>query len=86
VALIPSGKVSCGSASWPTRRARSRFAAGVGRTYLGSGWQRDVEDAVELGFSHLSLGFNRMANPGVLSAGHLDAVSAAKAEAAAILR
>ncbi len=35
-----------------------------GRVYLGEGWQRQVDEALELGFADLSFGFNRMANPG----------------------
>jgi probable F420-dependent oxidoreductase len=51
-----------------------------GRVYLGEGWQREVDTALELGFSHLSFGFNRIANPGLAHAEHLDAVLAAKPE------
>ena len=51
-----------------------------GRVYLGEGWQREVEAAIELGFSHLSFGFNRMANPGLSHDQHLEAVLAAKPE------
>jgi hypothetical protein len=48
--------------------------------YLGDGWQRQLEEAVELGFADLSLGFNRLANPGRRHDEHLDAVIAAKDE------
>jgi probable F420-dependent oxidoreductase len=51
-----------------------------GRVYLGDGWQRQLEEAVELGFADLSLGFNRLANPGRRHDEHLDAVIAAKDE------
>jgi probable F420-dependent oxidoreductase len=51
-----------------------------GRVYLGDGWQRAVDTALELGFSHLSFGFNRIANPGLSHDEHLDAVLAAKPE------
>ncbi len=56
-----------------------------GRTYIHDRWQTDLEDAVELGYSHFAIGFNRMANPGLSHAGHLDAAIAAKTEADAIL-
>jgi probable F420-dependent oxidoreductase len=49
-----------------------------GRVYLGDGYERRVEEACELGFAELSVGFNRMANPGFSHAEHLDAVIAAK--------
>jgi hypothetical protein len=51
-----------------------------GRVYLGEGWQREVDTALELGFSHLSFGFNRIANPGLTHDEHLDAVLTAKPE------
>jgi probable F420-dependent oxidoreductase len=51
-----------------------------GRVYLGDGWQRRIEEAIELGFADLSLGFNRLANPGRPHEEHLDAMIAAKAE------
>jgi probable F420-dependent oxidoreductase len=48
-----------------------------GRIYLGDGWQRELEQAVELGFADLSIGFNRLANPGRSHDEHLDqAISA----------
>ena len=56
-----------------------------GRVYLGDGWQAKVEQAVELGFSHLSVGFNRMAHPDAGLAGHLDAIVAAKAALDAVV-
>ena len=51
-----------------------------GRVYLGDGWQRQVEQAVELGFSDLSIGVNRLAHPGLGLAFHLEALQAAKPE------
>ena len=51
-----------------------------GRVYLGPGWQERVEEAVELGFGDLSIGFNRLAQPGLSHAEHLAAVIAAKLE------
>jgi probable F420-dependent oxidoreductase len=51
-----------------------------GRVYLGPGWQSLVEEGVELGYTHLSVGFNRMANPGVPHAKHLEDIIEAKAE------
>jgi probable F420-dependent oxidoreductase len=51
-----------------------------GRTYLGEGWQRQAEDAVELGFTDLSIGYNRMANPGRPHTAHLEAAIAVKTE------
>jgi probable F420-dependent oxidoreductase len=51
-----------------------------GRVYLGAGWQAAVEEGVALGYSHLSVGFNRMANPGVPHAKHLEEIIEAKAE------
>jgi probable F420-dependent oxidoreductase len=48
-----------------------------GRIYLGEGWQRELEQAVELGFADLSIGFNRLADPGRSHDEHLDhAISA----------
>jgi probable F420-dependent oxidoreductase len=35
-----------------------------GRTYLIPGWQADVDEARELGFAQLSIGFHRIAFPG----------------------
>jgi probable F420-dependent oxidoreductase len=51
-----------------------------GRVYLGEGWQRGLEDGLELGCSHFSVGFNRMANPSASHAKHLAEVIAAKSE------
>lgn len=51
-----------------------------GRVYLGPGWQAAVEQALELGFSDCSIGFNRLVNPGLPHAQHLEAVIAAKPE------
>jgi probable F420-dependent oxidoreductase len=51
-----------------------------GRVYLGPGWQQGVEQALEAGCSHLSVGFNRMVNPGRPHAEHLAAIIAAKPE------
>ena len=51
-----------------------------GRVYLGPGWQERVVEAVELGFADLSIGFNRLALPGLSHAEHLAAVMDAKPE------
>jgi probable F420-dependent oxidoreductase len=51
-----------------------------GRVYLGDGWQREVERALKLGFSDLSIGYNRLANPGRSHQEHLDAIVAVKPE------
>jgi probable F420-dependent oxidoreductase len=56
-----------------------------GRTYLIDGWQRDVEEAIELGFTHLSIGFHRFAYPGRSHAEHLARSIDAKAEVDAML-
>jgi probable F420-dependent oxidoreductase len=56
-----------------------------GRIYLGDGWQGQVEEALQLGFSDLSVGFNRLANPGRPHDEHLDAVVAVKTELDAIV-
>lgn len=56
-----------------------------GRVYFGDGWQREVEQAVELGFSHLSIGVNRIANPGLGLDFHLDALLAVVSEVASIV-
>jgi probable F420-dependent oxidoreductase len=55
-----------------------------GRVYLGHGWHGEVARAAELGFSHLSIGVDRMANPGRGIDFHLDALLAAKSELASI--
>ena len=50
-----------------------------GRVYLGGdGYERQVEQAKALGFSHLSVGFNRMAKPDSTHAEHLAAAIEAK--------
>ncbi len=51
-----------------------------GRVYLGDGWQREVARAVELGFDRLTIGFNRLANPGRSHDEHLEAILRAKPE------
>jgi probable F420-dependent oxidoreductase len=51
-----------------------------GRVYLGEGWRRGVEQALGLGFSHLAIGFNRIANPGRSHDEHLEAIVAVKPE------
>jgi probable F420-dependent oxidoreductase len=56
-----------------------------GRVYLGPGWQQAVEAGLELGFSDCSIGFNRLAQPGLSHAQHLEAVIAAKPEIDAIV-
>jgi hypothetical protein len=57
-----------------------------GRVYLGNGWQRQVEQAMQLSFSHLSIGVNRLAHPGLGLEFHLDALQACKAELDALVR
>jgi probable F420-dependent oxidoreductase len=56
-----------------------------GRVYLGEAWQRQVYEALELGFADLSVGFNRLARPGRPHDEHLDAVIAVKSELDAIV-
>ncbi len=51
-----------------------------GRVYIGPGWQAALEQALELGFADCSIGFNRLAQPGLSHAEHLEAVIAAKPE------
>ena len=51
-----------------------------GRVYLGAGWQHLVEEALEVGCADLSVGFNRLAEPGRSHDEHLDEVVAVKAE------
>ena len=51
-----------------------------GRVYIGPGWQAAIEQAIELGFADCSIGFNRIAQPGLSHAQHLQAVLAAKPE------
>ena len=50
-----------------------------GRVYLGEGWEAEVEQALTLGFSDLSVGFNRLRQPGRPHAEHLDRIVEAKA-------
>jgi probable F420-dependent oxidoreductase len=49
-----------------------------GRVYIGPGWEAVFEQAIELGFADCSIGFNRLAQPGLSHAEHLDAIIAAK--------
>jgi hypothetical protein len=49
-----------------------------GRVYLGDGFEARVEQAVELGFSYLSIGLNRILRPGHSHAEHLELVLEAK--------
>lgn len=51
-----------------------------GRVYVGDGWQQQVHEAVELGFTDLSVGYNRLARPGQPHDAHLDAAIAVKPE------
>jgi probable F420-dependent oxidoreductase len=57
-----------------------------GRVYLGNGWQREVEQALELGFSDLSVGVNRLAHPGLGLDFHLRALLEVKPELDALVR
>ena len=50
-----------------------------GRIYLGDHLEAQLEQAQDLGFSDLSIGFNRMANPGHSHAEQLEQVIDAKA-------
>jgi probable F420-dependent oxidoreductase len=50
-----------------------------GRVYLGDGWEREVDQALALGFSDLSVGFNRLRDPGRPHAEHLERIVEAKA-------
>ena len=50
-----------------------------GRVYLSDGWAREVEQALALGFSDLSVGFNRLREPGRPHAEHLERIVEAKA-------
>lgn len=56
-----------------------------GRAYIGPGWQAAVEQAAALGFSDCSIGFNRLAQPGLSHAAHLAAVIAAKPDIDALV-
>ena len=49
-----------------------------GRVYIGPGWEAVFEQAIELGFADCSIGFNRLAQPGLSHAEHLEAIIAAK--------
>ncbi len=51
-----------------------------GRVYIGPGWQAALDQALELGFTDCSIGFNRLAQPGLSHAEHLAAVISAKSE------
>ncbi len=51
-----------------------------GRVYIGPGWQAALDTALELGFADCSIGFNRLAQPGLSHAEHLAAIIAAKPE------
>ena len=55
------------------------------RVYLGPGWQDLATQARELGCTHLSVGFNRMAHPEAGLAEHLDAIVAGKPELDALV-
>jgi probable F420-dependent oxidoreductase len=56
-----------------------------GRVYVGPGWQAGLEQAIELGFAECSIGFNRLAQPGLSHAEHLQAVIDAKPEIDALV-
>ena len=49
-----------------------------GRVYLAEGFEAQVEEAVELGFSDLSIGLHRILHPGRSHAEHLERVVEAK--------
>ncbi|MGD9705960.1 MAG: LLM class F420-dependent oxidoreductase [Acidimicrobiia bacterium] len=51
-----------------------------GRVYLGPTWQRELDEAQALGFSDVSIGFNRLADPGRSHEVHLEALLSAKNE------
>jgi probable F420-dependent oxidoreductase len=51
-----------------------------GRTMLDPGWQDHLIQSKELGCSHFSIGYNRMADPSADINQHLDIILAAKAE------
>lgn len=51
-----------------------------GRAYIGPNWQAALEQCISLGCERISVGFNRMANPGVDHAAHLAAVIDARDE------
>ena len=50
------------------------------RVYLGEGWQGHVEQALELGCADLSVGFDRLAQPGRSHDEHLDEIVAVKTQ------
>ena len=58
-------------------RSRRRCPSTAGCTSV-PGWQAEFEQAIELGFADCSIGFNRLAQPGLSHAEHLDAIIAAK--------
>ena len=49
-----------------------------GRVYVGPGWEAQLDQAMELGFADCSIGFNRLAQPGLSHAQHLEAIIDAK--------
>jgi probable F420-dependent oxidoreductase len=49
-----------------------------GRVYIGPRWEAVFEQAIELGFADCSIGFNRLAQPGLSHAEHLEAIIGAK--------
>jgi len=51
-----------------------------GRVYLGPGWHAAVEQALDLGFSDCSIGVNRLAEPALSHAEHLERIIAVKPE------
>ena len=51
-----------------------------GRVYVGEPLTRQLEEAVELGFADLSVGFNRRLLPGRSQQEQLEAIVAVKAE------
>ena len=51
-----------------------------GRVYIGPGWQAGLDTALDLGFADCSIGFNRLAQPGLSHAEHLAAIIGAKPE------
>jgi hypothetical protein len=61
------------------------FPNAHGRAYVGPGWQQAVTEAMEAGCDRLSVGFNRLAQPGRSHAEHLDAIIAARPELDALI-
>ena len=49
-----------------------------GRVYLGPGWEKSLEEVLELGCNNCSVGFNRLANPGIAHDRHLAELIEAK--------